>query len=115
VALGACRFESRPLGLGALLGQVHRAVGEYYRGLATPAGRGRMTTAGWIAAAALLPGALLGVPAAVTLLDAARQRAVGRIARRRIQRATPAASTTAGVPLFGVSTDTGAAPPAGAS
>jgi predicted metal-dependent phosphoesterase TrpH len=113
LARGECRFASRPLGLGALLGQVHRAVGGYYAGLATPAGRRRMTTAGWIAAAALLPGALCGVPAALTLLDAARQRAVSRIARRRIDRAALGAAV--GAPLIGVSTGTGAAPPAEAS
>ncbi len=98
VALGECRFESRPLGLGALLGQVHRAVGEYYRGLVVPSGgggiaptaRSRMTFAGWVAAGVLLPGAVLGVPAALTILDAARQRAVSRIVRGRIERAMAA-------------------------
>ncbi|MGH9797967.1 MAG: hypothetical protein ACRD5D_07390, partial [Candidatus Polarisedimenticolia bacterium] len=46
------------------------------------------------AAAALVPGSILGVPAALTLLNRARQEAVSRLVRRALRRASgePAAA-----------------------
>lgn len=94
VRRGDCRFVTRPMGLPRLLRHVYRAVGGYYAALLTPEGRAGMSAVNYAAAAALLPGAALGVPAALVLLNDLRQRVVTRLARRSLERAC-----IAGVPV----------------
>lgn len=88
VRRGECRFATKPMGVPRLLRHVYRAVGGYYASLLTPEGREGMTAVNYLAAAALLPGAALGVPAALVLLNDIRQRLVTRLAHRGLERAT---------------------------
>jgi len=94
VRRGDCAFVTRPMGIQRLLRHVYRAVGGYYATLLTSEGREGMTAVNYLAAAALLPGAALGVPAALVLLNDIRQRLVTRLAHRSLARAV-----TGGIPI----------------
>ena len=114
IARGHCAYVTRALGFPRLLARVYRAVGCYYAGLLRAGNRRAMTPAGWIVAAGLLPGAALGVPAGLAFLNEARQRAVGRLVRRRLD-AGPAVRGPIDLVAPALSTGTGAAPPAASS
>ena len=96
--VGAIGGEAR--GIGALLGDVHRIIGEYYARLY---GLGRrqeppLTVGNLLGSIALLPGVVLGVPTLLTSLHMARQEWIarrGRWGRAEAARAVPVESGTA--------------------
>jgi hypothetical protein len=87
VAAGNCFQRTRSIGFPRLLGSVYRAVGSYYGELRSPAGRSGMTLLNYLAAAGLVPGVAIGVPAALTFLNDLRQRGVARWMRSSLDRA----------------------------
>jgi predicted metal-dependent phosphoesterase TrpH len=71
---GSCAIGGDVPGLGALVADVYRVVGHHYARVVC----GRLAPKHVLASAALLPATLLGVPALVTALSAARQEWVAR-------------------------------------
>jgi len=90
VARGDCSYRTRPIGFPSLLSHVYRAIGRYYAEMFLPSGRAGMSPVNYVAAAALLPVAALGVPAVLTSLNEARQRVVAGLARRALERSLAA-------------------------
>ena len=86
VRLGECRYVTRPMGTKGMMRDVYRAVGSYYASFLDREARRDLSAANVLAAAALLPGAVLGVPALLVVLNDLRQRAVARLARRSLER-----------------------------
>jgi predicted metal-dependent phosphoesterase TrpH len=91
VARGHCGYLCRPMGLGRLLVRVYGAIARYYGGLLSAGARPDVPAASRALAALLAPGALLGVPATLAGLNDLRQRAVGRMMLRAIERSAAAA------------------------
>jgi len=94
VARGECTCATARIGFPSLLSNVYRAIGSYYREIARPEGRRAMNRANLLAAAVFLPGAVLGVPAALTCLNEAKQRAVLALTRRSLERVSAAAASS---------------------
>jgi predicted metal-dependent phosphoesterase TrpH len=83
IRAGRCAVGGKALGLPALLGDVYRVVGQYYRsvyapGRELPRRRDRRNVLGSIG---LAPGVLLGLPAILTSLHVLRQEWIARIGR----------------------------------
>jgi predicted metal-dependent phosphoesterase TrpH len=95
VARGECSITTSPIGFAGLLRNIYRAVGNYYGEALTPRGRDGMTAAGYLAAAGLLPAAVLGIPAALALANDVRQRCVARWTRLGLEHATADVSRAA--------------------
>jgi len=96
VARGDCSYHTRPIGFPSLLSQVYRAIGRYYAEMRLPSERAGMNPVNYLAAAALLPGAVLGVPALLTFLNEARQRVVAGLVCRSLERSLEAAPAEIG-------------------
>lgn len=92
VARGDCVQSARPIGLGGLMSNVYHAVGSYYAGMRSREGRAGMSLLNYLAAAGLLPGVIIGVPAVLTLLSDLRQRGVARWVRRGLEGASAGAA-----------------------
>jgi predicted metal-dependent phosphoesterase TrpH len=100
LAAGVGAVGGEALGIGALLGDVHRIIGEYYARLY---GWGRrreleLTAGSLLGSIALLPGVVLGVPTLLTALHMARQEWIargGRWDRADRARAVPVDTGTA--------------------
>jgi predicted metal-dependent phosphoesterase TrpH len=95
VRRGDCRCSRRALGFPRLLANVYRMIGRYYGEMRFPRGREGMSAINYLAAAGLLPAVIIGVPAALVLLNEIRQRGVARWVRRSLQQA----AAEAGLPL----------------
>lgn len=87
VRRGDCLCSRRALGLRGLMSHVYRAIGSYYGGMRTSRGRAGMGAINYLAAAVLLPGAVIGVPAALVILNEIRQRGVAHWVRRSLEQA----------------------------
>jgi len=92
VARGECSYAASHIGFPSLLSHVYRAVGAYYRDLASAEGRKGMAPINFLAAAAFLPGAVLGVPALLACLNEIKQRGVLVLTRRGLERIATAAA-----------------------
>ena len=86
VARGDCDHVTRGIGFLRLLANVYRAVGSHYRDMGSAEGRAGLSLVNVLAAAGLVPGVMIGVPAALAALHEIRQRGVGRWVRRRLER-----------------------------
>ena len=77
---GRCCAGGQALGLGALIGDVYRIIGEYYASLVpTPRRQSALRTVhGLLGTLALTPAVLLGLPAILASLHTARQEWIGR-------------------------------------
>ena len=95
VARGACGHRTRSIGFRSLLANVYRAVGGYYGELRSPEGRAGLSLVQSLAAAGLVPGVMVGVPAALALLNDLKQRGVAHWVRRSLL-ADAAASRSGG-------------------
>ncbi len=84
VARGECGHVTRGIGFRRLLANVYRAVGSYYGEMRSPEGRQGLTLVNVLAAAGLVPGVVIGVPAVLAALNEIRQRGVGRWVRRSL-------------------------------
>ena len=98
VARGDCDQVTRGIGFLRLLASVYRAVGSHYLDMGAAERRAGLSLVNVLAAAGLLPGVILGVPAALAALNDIRQRGVGRWVRRRLERPAAAPTATAGAP-----------------
>jgi predicted metal-dependent phosphoesterase TrpH len=98
VARGRCGYVCRPMGLGRLLVRVYGAIAHYYGGLLSTGARPDVPAASRALAALLAPGALLGVPAVLAGLNDLRQRAVGRMMLRGIERSATGTRAEASAP-----------------
>ena len=80
VARGTCAVGGGALGLPALIGDVYRIVGQYYAQLIPSilTARGGPAARGLLGALALLPPSILGLPAFLTTVHAARQEWIAR-------------------------------------
>jgi len=89
---GTCAIGGAPRGFGALVRDVYLIVGQYYARLyGSPGPVTRRRLKNLVAATALLPASVLGVPAGVTALQVARQEWIARFGpwRRTPDRARP--------------------------
>lgn len=79
VRRGTCAVRGRPQGLWALVRDVYLVVGEYYARLyGTPLPLSRRRLQNILLSFALLPAVIMGVPALLTVLHAARQEWIAR-------------------------------------
>ncbi len=80
---GTCAIGGEVPGLGALVADVYRVVGQHYvrigASLVSRTSERRPAATHVLASAALLPATILGVPALVTALSAARQEWIARL------------------------------------
>jgi predicted metal-dependent phosphoesterase TrpH len=94
VARGDCRYVSSSIGFAPILSHTYGAIGHYYAGLFTREGRVGMRAVNYLAAAIFFPGAtVLGVPAALAVLNEIKQRSVLALTRRSLGRIAGVAAT----------------------
>lgn len=84
VVEGKCVVAGREIGLGGLVGQMYRIVGQYYRHLGNPEERRRMTPITYLAAAGFVPICLSGVPLLATLRSYFETSRVSRVVSRSL-------------------------------
>lgn len=86
VAGGECVVAGREIGLLELVGQVYGIVGRYYRHLAIPEERRRMTPVNYLAAATFMPICVAGAPLLLSLLSYLGTSGLSRMVCRSLRR-----------------------------